>query len=59
MTRDQIGMIAPGVGISVLSAAIGLLLLYLIIRLAITHGMLSYSRHLEEERRHEAYVSRR
>lgn len=40
-------MIAAGL----LVLIINLLLIYLVIRLAITHGMLSYSRQLEESRR--------
>lgn len=36
--------------IGLLVTFINLLLIYLVIRLAITHGMLSYSRQLEESR---------
>jgi hypothetical protein len=34
---------------------INLLLIYLVIRLAITHGMLSYSRKLDDDRRAPVY----
>ncbi|WP_157535977.1 hypothetical protein [Microbacterium sp. Root166] len=34
-----------------LGLIVTLLLIYLVIRLGITHGMLSYTRQLEEERR--------
>lgn len=37
--------------VSLLVLAVNLLLMYLVIRLAITHGMLSYSRQLAEDRR--------
>lgn len=36
---------------SLLVLVVNLLLAYLVIRLAITHGMLSYTRQLEESRR--------
>ena len=39
-----------GVTGGLLSLIIGLLLTYMVIRLAITHGMLSYSRQLAESR---------
>lgn len=35
---------------ALLSLIIGLLLIYMVVRLAITHGMLSYSRQLAESR---------
>lgn len=38
-------------GLWALGVFISLFLLYLVIRLAITHGMLSYSRQLDDERR--------
>ncbi len=38
-----------------LGVVVTLLLAYLVIRLAITHGMLSYSRQLEEQRRLPVY----
>lgn len=37
--------------LGLLGVLLNLLLIYLVIRLAITHGMLSYSRQLEEDRR--------
>jgi len=37
--------------VGLLTLVINLLLIYLVIRLAITHGMLSYSRQLEDDRR--------
>jgi hypothetical protein len=40
-----------GITVGLLSLLIGLLLMYLVIRLAITHGMLSYSRQLADDRR--------
>ncbi|MEI3846951.1 MULTISPECIES: hypothetical protein [unclassified Microbacterium] len=40
----------PAISIGLLVLLVNLLLVYLVIRLAITHGMLSYSRQLEDER---------
>lgn len=39
------------IGLWLLGVVVSLLLAYLVIRLAITHGMLAYSRRLEEDRR--------
>ena len=58
MTDDQILLLVASIVGGLLVLTINLLLLYLVIRLAITHGMLSYNRQLEEDRRHQRYVER-
>jgi uncharacterized membrane protein YedE/YeeE len=57
LTPEQAFWISILVGL--LIGAITLLLLYLVIRLAITHGMLSYARHRDEEQKFQRYVDER
>ena len=46
------------VALWLLALIISLLLLYMVIRLAITHGMLSYSRQLAEDRGGQRYIEK-